>query len=128
MGFPAALEARIKGAKFKQGAAIIRTAPLVRQSLDQGGYEIQRWGVRAAKAVFHKYPDTKTYGFFIVTSVQRTTECVLKYWSKFEAGGALGLDLSAPAAAKADMSLDYFKAYETAGWVVRPSNLLQATS
>ena len=114
--------------KFKQGAAIVRTAPLVRQSFEKGGYEIQRWGVSAAEAVFHKYPATKTYGFFIVTSVQRTTECVLKYWSKFESGGALGLELSTPAAGKADMSLQYLNACERAGWVVRPSNLSQVAS
>lgn len=42
----------------------------------------KEWGKKHAKQLFIEEPQTRQFGFFIVTAVSRTKGCLLKCWSK----------------------------------------------
>jgi len=81
-GIPAAAEFRIQVSSMHKGAALLQCDSVTRNTITGNVNALKEWGAANAKYLFEKEPDTREYGFVVVTSTFRTPKCSLRCWPK----------------------------------------------
>jgi hypothetical protein len=67
---------------MQKGAAFLQCNSVIRKTITGNVNALKEWGAANAKYLFEKEPDTREYGFVVVTSTFRTPKCSLRCWPK----------------------------------------------
>jgi hypothetical protein len=67
---------------MRKGAALLQCDSVVRNTITGNVNALKEWGAANAKYLFENEPDTREYGFVVVTSTFRTPKCSLRCWPK----------------------------------------------
>jgi hypothetical protein len=67
---------------MQKGAALLQCDSVVRNTITGNVNALKEWGAANAKYLFEKEPDTREFGFVVVTSTFRTPKCSLRCWPK----------------------------------------------
>jgi hypothetical protein len=80
-GTPASVDAKLNFSYRSEEGALLLCDNLACERFVLGKTSFKDWGKTHARQLFIEEPQTRQFGFFIVTSVYRTKGCLLKCWS-----------------------------------------------
>jgi hypothetical protein len=107
---------------MSEGAALIECESVIRKSVTCSINVLKEWGLRNAKYLLENEPETRDYGFIVVTSTFRTGRCALRCWPKANTTFFMKTEPGETVVTRGNDSSHNTAQWREQGWIKVPMN------